>query len=184
MSSSFNNNRLYTDAADREFYSHKDRFLPPSRPTDIINKGIPMKKEKILFVCVHNSARSQMAEAFMNRLYGDRFEATSAGLEAGSLNPLVVKAMEEIGIDISRNETKSVFALFQAGALFSRIITVCDETNAERCPVFPGVSERIHWNFPDPSTLPGSLDEKMAAIRKIRNAIKERITEYGTARQR
>jgi arsenate reductase len=143
-----------------------------------------MKKEKILFVCIHNSARSQMAEAFLNRLCGDRFEAKSAGLEPGSLNPLVVKAMEEIGIDISRNETKSVFDLFRSGALFSKIITVCDETNAERCPVFPGVSERIHWSFPDPSTLSGSLDEKMTAVRKIRNDIKERITEYCAARQR
>ncbi len=137
-----------------------------------------MSREKILFVCVHNSARSQMAEALMNNLCGDRFEAKSAGLEPGALNPFVVKAMEEIGIDISGNKTKSVFDFFKSGELFARVITVCDEASAERCPVFPGISERLHWGFPDPSQLFGATDEKMEAIRKIRNDIKDRIMEF------
>jgi arsenate reductase len=141
-----------------------------------------MKKEKILFVCVHNSARSQMAEAFMNSLCGDRFEAKSAGLEPGTLNPLVIEAMAEIGIDISQNKTKSVFAFFKTGELFTRVVTVCDEASAERCPVFPGIAERLHWGFPDPSALSGAHEEKMAAVRKIRDDIKNRILAYCSAR--
>lgn len=137
-----------------------------------------MKKEKVLFVCVHNSARSQMAEAWLNFLHGDRFEAKSAGMEPGELNPLVVKAMEEAGIDISNNRTKSVFDILKSGELFSFVITVCDEAAAERCPVFPGFARSRHWSFPDPSTLSGSLEEKMDAVRKIRNDIKAVIEQW------
>ena len=93
-----------------------------------------MKKEKVLFVCIHNSARSQMAEAWLNTLYGDRFEAKSAGLEPGTLNPLVVGAMDEVGIDISRNRTKSVYDFFKRGDLFSWVITVCDEASRRTLP--------------------------------------------------
>ena len=109
-----------------------------------------MRKKKVLFVCVHNSARSQMAEAWCNHLYGDRFEAESAGLEPGILNPLAVEAMKEVGIDISHNKTQRVFDLFKAGRMFAYVITVCDEASAERCPIFPGVTQRLHWSFPDP----------------------------------
>ena len=137
-----------------------------------------MKKEKVLFVCVHNSARSQMAEAWLNFLHGDRFEAKSAGMEPGELNPLVVKAMEEAGIDISNNRTKSVFDLLRSGELFSFVITVCDEAAAERCPVFPGFARSLHWSFPDPSALGGSLADKMDAVRKIRNDIKAVIEQW------
>jgi len=138
-----------------------------------------MKKEKVLFVCSHNSARSQMAEAWLNFLYGDRFEAESAGLEPGPLNPLVVAAMDEVGIDISQNKTKSVYDFFKKGKLFSWVITVCDESAAERCPVFPGAVKRLHWSFPDPSRLTGTFEEKMSATRKIRSDIKMRIKEWG-----
>jgi arsenate reductase len=137
-----------------------------------------MNKQKVLFVCVHNSARSQMAEAWLNTLQGDRFEAQSAGLEPGILNPLVVQAMEEVGIDISRNETKSVADFFKAGKLFSWVITVCDEANAERCPIFPGMTSRLHWSFPDPACLTGTQEEKLAAVRKIRDDIKKKISEW------
>lgn len=137
-----------------------------------------MKKEKVLFVCVHNSARSQMAEAWLNALYSDRFEAKSAGLEPGVLNPLVVKAMNEVGIDISQNQTKSVYDFIKRGELFSWVITVCDESSAERCPVFPGIVKRVHWSFPDPSLLTGTLEEKMTAVRKIRVNIKMQINEW------
>ena len=94
-------------------------------------------KKRVLFVCVHNSARSQMAEAFLNTLAGDRFEAMSAGLEPGTLNPLVVEVMKEVGIDISRNQTKSAFDLFKKGELFSYVITVCDAASAESARFFP-----------------------------------------------
>jgi arsenate reductase len=140
-----------------------------------------MKKQKVLFVCIHNSARSQMAEAWLNFLYGDRFEAKSAGLEPGTLNPLVVAAMDEVGIDISRNRTKSVYDLFKNGELFSWVITVCDETGAERCPVFPGIVKRLHWSFPDPALLTGTWEEKMVAIRKIRGDIKKMVKDWGAS---
>ncbi|MFZ4439442.1 MAG: arsenate reductase ArsC [Syntrophales bacterium] len=140
-----------------------------------------MKKQKALFVCILNSAHSQMAEAWLNFLYGDRFEAKSAGLETGTLNPFAVAAMEEVGIDISRNRTKSVYDLFKSGELFSRVITVCDETAAERCPVFPGIVKRLHWNFPDPALLTGTWEEKMVAIRKIRRDIKKTIKDWGAS---
>ncbi len=136
------------------------------------------KKERVLFVCVHNSARSQMAEAWLNRLCGDRFEGQSAGLEPGVLNPLAVTVMAEAGIDISANRTKSVFELVEAGTTFSYVITVCDETNAERCPVFPGFAKRLHWSFPDPASLKGDYEERLAACRKIRDAIKDAVVAW------
>jgi len=98
-----------------------------------------MAKQNVLFICIHNSARSQMAEAWLNEICGHHFAAESAGLERGTLNPLVVEAMEEVGIDISQKKTQAVFDVFKAGKLFSYVITVCDETSAERCPIFPGV---------------------------------------------
>ncbi len=137
-----------------------------------------MEKKKVLFVCVHNSARSQMAEAFLNLLAGDRFEAESAGLEPGSLNPLAVEVMQEIGIDISGNRTKGVFDFIKQGKLFHYIITVCDETSGNRCPAFVGYAKRMHWNFPDPSALQGTYDERLQETRKIRDAIKARIETW------
>lgn len=137
-----------------------------------------MRKKTVLFICIHNSARSQMAEAFLNRIGGERFEAHSAGLEPGTLNPLVVKVMQEIGIDISQKSTKSVFDFVKSGKLFAYVITVCDETSAEKCPVFPGITERLHWSFPDPSTLRGTEAEKLEEIRNIRNAIEAKITTW------
>lgn len=137
-----------------------------------------MNKKKVLFVCIHNSARSQMAEAFLNLLAGDRFEAESAGLEPGLLNPLVVETMKETGIDISGNRTKGVFDFIKAGKLFHYVITVCDDTSGNRCPIFPGYTERLHWNFPDPSALEGSHDEKLQATRRIRDEIKARIEAW------
>jgi len=137
-----------------------------------------MKKKKVLFVCVHNSARSQMAEAFMNEMAGDRFESESAGIEPGLLNPFVVEAMKEAGIDISGNRTKAVFDFIKAGTLFHYIITVCDETSSDRCPVFPGYGKRLHWSFPDPSVLEGTDSEKLEATRKIRDEIRAKIEDW------
>jgi arsenate reductase len=135
-------------------------------------------KKKVLFVCIHNSARSQMAEAFLNQICGNEFEAHSAGIEPGKLNPVVVEAMKEIGIDISGNRTKSVFDFIKAGQLFSHVITVCDETSAERCPIFPGVTTRLHWGFPDPSAFSGTHDEKVARTREVRDTIQKKIEQW------
>ena len=134
-----------------------------------------MAKKKVLFVCIHNSARSQMAEAWLNHICGDFFEAQSAGLEPGKLNPLVVEVMKEEGIDISGKKTQAVFDLFKRGEHFSYVITVCDEASAERCPIFPGLTQRLHWGFPDPSKTTGSDKEKLQQIRPIRDAIKQKI---------
>jgi arsenate reductase len=133
---------------------------------------------KALFVCIHNSARSQMAEAFLNSLGRGVCEAESAGLEPGKLNPLVVEAMGEVGIDISQAQTKSVAEMVARGPAFDYVITVCDEASAERCPVFPGAAIRLHWGFPDPSTLTGSHDDRMAAVRTIRDQIRTRVAEW------
>lgn len=135
-------------------------------------------KHPVLFVCVQNSARSQMAEAFLNAICPDDFIAESAGLEPGALNPLAVTVMDEAGIDISKKTTKSAFELFKAGKLFSYVITVCDETSAERCPIFPGGANRLHWSFPDPAALEGSPDERLAKTRVIRDQIRAKIEEW------
>src|SRR5881296_3162267 len=135
-------------------------------------------KQKVLFICVHNSARSQMAEAFLNDICGDYFEAHSAGLEPGTLNPIAVESMREVGIDISHKGTQSVFDVFKSGELFAYVITVCDETSAERCPIFPGVTTRLHWSFPDPSSFPGTHDEKLAKTREVRDEIKTKIEAW------
>jgi arsenate reductase len=135
-------------------------------------------KKKVLFVCIHNSARSQMAEAFLNAICGETFEAQSAGIEPGKLNPIVVEAMQEVGIDISGNPTKAVWDFIKAGKAFAYVITVCDETSAERCPIFPGVTTRLHWSFTDPSSFKGSHDERLAQTRTVRDTIKARIEEW------
>jgi arsenate reductase (thioredoxin) len=138
-----------------------------------------MDKKRVLFVCVHNSARSQMAEAFLKTLAGDRFEVMSAGLEPGTLNPVAVEVMKEIGIDISKNQTKSAFDLFKKGKLFSYVITVCDAASAEMCPLFPGLlTAQIHWSFADPSSFTGSHEEKLAQTRLVRDAIKAQVEEW------
>lgn len=137
----------------------------------------------VLFVCIHNSARSQMAEAFINALYPAHFRAESAGIEPGKLNPIVVAAMHEIGIDISLHDTKSVHDMATHGRPFDYVITVCDEMNAERCPVFPGGGQRLHWGFPDPSSFEGTPEEKLAATRAVRDLIKARVTAFCSERR-
>ena len=135
-------------------------------------------KKRVLFVCIHNSARSQMAEAFLNQICGEEFEAHSAGLEPGKLNPIVVEAMREIGMDISGNPAKAVFDMFKSGKIFAYVITVCDEASAERCPIFPGVTKRLHWSFPDPSSMQGTHEEKLAKTREVRDTIKAKIEAW------
>ena len=137
-----------------------------------------MEKIKVLFVCVHNSARSQMAESFLNLQAGDEFFAESAGFEPGTLNPIVVEAMKEIGIDISNNQTKSVFDFFKQGRFYQFVIAVCDGANAERCPIFPGITKRLAWSFEDPSTFTGTHEEKLAKTRLVRDSIKAEIENF------
>ena len=135
-------------------------------------------KKRVLFICIHNSARSQIAEAYLKQIAGDRFEAESAGLEPGKLNPLAVKAMREAGIDISRNTTQSVFDLFKSGTRFQYVISVCDDASAERCPIFPGVTTRVSWSFADPSAFTGTEQERLAQTIRVRDEIRERIRRW------
>jgi arsenate reductase (thioredoxin) len=135
-------------------------------------------KKKVLFICVHNSARSQMAAALLNRRCGEFFEAESAGLEPGQLNPMAVEVLSEIGIDISGNKTQPVFEVFKSGQLFAYVVTVCAESEASACPIFPGVTTRLHWTFPDPSKLTGSREERLEGTRKIRDQIADRVETW------
>jgi arsenate reductase len=137
-----------------------------------------MNEIKVLFVCVHNSARSQMAEAYLRQFGGDRFNVESAGLEPGTLNPFVVEVMKEDGIDISGNRTKSVFDLFKEGRIYNYVIAVCDKEAAERCPIFPGICTRLNWSFEDPSALTGTYEERLTGTRKIRDRIKQAILKW------
>jgi arsenate reductase len=137
-----------------------------------------MKKIRILFVCVQNSARSQMAEAFLNALAGDAFSASSEGLNPSTLNPLAVEVMKEVGIDISRNKTKSVFDLYKSGAFFAYVIAVCDAEAAQRCPTFPGITRTLNWSFPDPASFTGSWEERLAGTRQVRDRIRAKVEEF------
>jgi arsenate reductase len=121
-----------------------------------------------------------MAEAFLKQRAQERFEAESAGLEPGKLNPLVIEVMQEIGIDISQNTTKSVFDLYKQGKRYDYVITVCDESQAQKCPVFPGTTatQRIHWGFDDPASFEGSREEKLERTRSVRDNIKQRIDSW------
>ncbi len=133
---------------------------------------------KVLFVCTHNSARSQMAEAYLKKSAGDRFEVESAGLEPGKLNPYVVRALAEDGIDISGKQTQSAFDLMKKGRSYNFVIAVCSKEAADRCPIFPGHAKRFVWPFPDPSTFAGSDDQIMTRVREVRDAIKERVQQF------
>ena len=135
-------------------------------------------KIRVLFVCVHNSARSQMAEAFLKKHGGDRFQVESAGIEPGSLNPIVVEVMKEVGLDISRNQTKGVFDLFKQGRLYDYVITVCDAAQSEKCPIFPAITRRLHWGFADPSRFVGSSDERHAKTRVVRDQIEQQVRDW------
>ena len=131
------------------------------------------KKIKILFICQHNSGRSQMAEAFLSKFYGDHFEVASAGLEpAAEVNPLVVQVMDELGFDLSQKQPQSVIELFKKGKLFDHVITVCHDAES-KCPIFPGICKRWHWPFLDPASVKGSDAEKIEAVRKIRDQIRD-----------
>lgn len=135
-------------------------------------------KNRILFVCIHNSARSQIAEELMRQICDSTMEVESAGLSPGELNPLAIEVLLEEGIDIREKATKDVFEVYKSGKLFSHVITVCDEASAEKCPIFPGVVKKLHWSFADPSQFTGTHDEKLEKTRAIKDQIKKRIYDF------
>ena len=132
-------------------------------------------KKRVLILCTGNSARSQMAEGLLRHDAGARFEVASAGTKPGGLNPLAVKAMSELGIDISRHRSKSVDEFL--GERFDYAITVCDSAR-ETCPILPGVAEKLHWSFDDPAAAVGSEDEKLAEFRRVRDELRARLREF------
>lgn len=136
---------------------------------------MPTEKKRVLFLCTHNSARSQMAEGLLRNMAGDRFDVFSAGTEETRVHPLAIEAMREAGIDISNHRSKTLDA-FQ-DEHFDSVITVCDRAN-ESCPIFPATTERIHWSFEDPSAASGTYEEKLHAFRTVRDAIQQRLRTF------
>jgi arsenate reductase len=136
-----------------------------------------MRKSKVLFICTHNSARSQMSEAYLRKFAGDRFQVESAGFKPTAINPLAIEVMKEEGIDISANKTQSVFDLYKEGKLFDYVIRVCQDRE-NLCPTFPGITQRLHWIFEDPGSFKGSHEEKLAKTREVRDQIKETIQHW------
>ena len=134
-----------------------------------------MANLKVLFICGHNSGRSQMAEAFLNDLATNKIYAESAGLEPKPINPLVLEVMAEIGYDLSRVKSDNVFDFFRQGRLYDYVITLCDETVGKQCPVFPGITQRLHWPFEDPEELLGTRDDKLADLRRVRDQIRDKL---------
>jgi arsenate reductase (thioredoxin) len=130
------------------------------------------EKTRVLFLCTHNSARSQMAEGLLRDLAGDQFEVMSAGTEATHVRPLAIRALDEIGVDISGQESKSLERYLDEPIDY--VITVCDDAN-EACPFFPGAQNRLHWSFEDPSRAEGSDEERLAVFRRVRDGIKDRV---------
>ena len=134
-----------------------------------------MSLARVLFLCTHNSARSQMAEGLLRRLAADRFEAASAGTEARGVNPLAVRAMAEIGVDLRGHTSKTLDRFL--GERWDYVITVCDNAN-ESCPVFPGQVTRLHWSFDDPSAAAGGDEQRLAVFRRVRDEIRARIDAW------
>ena len=133
-------------------------------------------KYNVLFLCTGNSARSQMAEAFLRKYAEDEFESHSAGLEPKGVNPLTIQVMKEAGIDISDQTSKGVDT-YLGKTHFQTLITVCDDAD-KNCPTFPGVDTRLHWSFEDPARFEGTEDEKLAKFREVRDRIEQRIREW------
>ena len=133
---------------------------------------MPSKKTGVLFLCTGNSARSQMAEGYLRHVAGDLFEPLSAGIEPKGLNPLAVEAMQEVGIDISKQKSKDVRDFL--GQPIPYVITVCDNAK-ERCPIFPHTYKLMHWSFDDPAAAKGEHHEKLAVFRRVRDEIATRI---------
>jgi arsenate reductase len=134
-----------------------------------------MTRARVLVLCTHNSARSQMAEGLLRALAPDRFEVTSAGTEATRVHPLAIRAMDELGIDLGGHTSKTLDRFLAEP--WDYVITVCDTAN-ERCPVFPGAVMRLHWGFDDPSAARGTEEERLAEFRRVRDAIATRLRSW------
>lgn len=119
-----------------------------------------------------------MAEAFLNHLGAGSFEAYSAGLELTRVNPFVIEVMKELGYDLSECVTKTIFALYKAGMLFDYVITVCEESVENKCPIFPGITKRLYWRFDDPAALQGTESKKLDETRRIRDEIKSKVESW------
>jgi len=132
---------------------------------------------RVLFICEHNSARSQMAEAYLQNLGGDVFEVESCGIEAGSINPMVIEVMEEKGYDLRGKTTRTALNLVQQGKSYDIIVTVCSRKASEQCPIFPGKALRMNWPFEDPAKAEGDRETKLESIREIRDRIEEKVRE-------
>jgi arsenate reductase len=137
-----------------------------------------MEERRVLFVCTHNSGRSQMAEAFLKELGRGRFQAESAGLEPQEVNPLVIDVMKEEGFDLSKNKADSIFDFFKEGRLYDDVIYVCNKDTENKCPVFPGIRRSQNWPFPDPAALTGTEEAKREKARQIRDQIKARVESW------
>jgi arsenate reductase (thioredoxin) len=137
-----------------------------------------MGKIRVLFVCVYNSFRSQIAETFLNTEYGDLFFAESAGLMTKEINPLAIHVMSEIDLDISKNSSDSVFEFYKQGRLYQYVITVCSREAEEKCPMFPGIQRRLNWNLPDPEEFEGTTEEKLEKARQLRDQIRNRVRGF------
>ena len=135
-------------------------------------------KQRVLFICVHKGGRSQMAETLLNQTSGKFFVAKSAGLEPGDLNPAVVEALREIGLDISGKRTRGVDEVLQIGMRFDYVITVCDGASVATCPPILGARQRLHWSFPDPASFTGTHEERLARTRQLRDAIQRQIDNW------
>jgi arsenate reductase (thioredoxin) len=141
-------------------------------------RGNFMGKIRVLFVCVYNSFRSQIAETFLNTEYGDLFFAESAGLMTKEINPLAIHVMSEIDLDISKNSSDSVFEFYKQGRLYHHVITVCSREAEEKCPVFPGIQRRLNWELPDPEEFEGTTEEKLEKARQLRDQIRNRVRGF------
>jgi len=133
-------------------------------------------KQKVLFLCTGNSARSQMAEALLRHLAGNRFEVFSAGLEPKGVNPFAIKAINELGVSMEGHSSKLI-DVYIGKVDFDYLITVCSNAD-QNCPFFPGMGKRLHWPFEDPAAVEGTDEEKLAAFREIRNQIQEQIEKW------
>jgi arsenate reductase len=138
---------------------------------------MPMKR-KVLFICVQNSARSQMAEELLKKMAGDTFEIESAGLEPSTINPLTIEVMKEEGVDLSTKGTKDAFEFFKEGRQYDYVIIVCGKAGEEKCPTYPGARERLHWPFDDPAKAGGSHEEKLQAFREVREGIRKKLESF------
>jgi len=153
----------------------KNRFKSPSQ-WELHGEKI---MNKVLFICSHNTGRSQLAEAILSKLGGVEFQVTSAGLEPGSqVNPLVVEVMKEEGIDLSHKKPQNAFNLFKESRLFTHVITVCDAATDAKCPVYPGINKRLNWPFPDPEKVTGTHAEQLEQVRGIRDDIRKKLIDH------